>query len=65
MNFTHEDKLCIPVPFFHCFGCVLGIMACVTHGTTMVPVDYYQPLKVMEAVQNEECTAVHGRNNFV
>lgn len=60
MNFTHRDKLCIPVPFFHCFGCVLGIMACVTHGTTMVPIEYYQPLKVMEALQNEECTAVHG-----
>lgn len=60
MNFTHEDKLCIPVPFFHCFGCVLGVMACVTHGTTMVPIDYYQPLKVMQAVQDEECTALHG-----
>jgi len=60
MKFTHEDKLCIPVPFFHCFGAVLGIMASVTHGTTMVPLDYYNPLKVMEALQNEECTAVHG-----
>jgi len=60
MKFTHEDKLCIPVPFFHCFGSVLGIMASVTHGTTMVPLEYYQPLKVMEAVQNEQCTALHG-----
>lgn len=60
MNFTHEDKLCIPVPFFHCFGCVLAVMACVTHGATMVPIEYYQPVKVMEAVQNEGCTAVHG-----
>ena len=60
MNFSSDDKLCIPVPFFHCFGCVLAIMASVTHGTTMVPVEYYQPLKVMEAVQNEQCTAVHG-----
>lgn len=60
MNFTHKDKLCIPVPFFHCFGLVLGIMACVTHGTTMVPIEYYQPLKVMQAIQNEGCTAVHG-----
>ncbi|MCX8131887.1 MAG: AMP-binding protein [Clostridia bacterium] len=60
MNLTSEDKLCIPVPFFHCFGCVLGIMACVTHGTTMVPIEYYQPLKVMEAIQTEKCTAVHG-----
>jgi fatty-acyl-CoA synthase len=60
MDFTHEDKLCIPVPFFHCFGCVLAVMACMTHGTTMVPIDYFQPLKVMEAVQNENCTALHG-----
>ncbi len=60
MHFTHEDRLCIPVPFFHCFGLVLAIMACVTHGTTMVPVDYYSPLKVMNAIQSERCTAVHG-----
>lgn len=60
MNLTHQDKLCIPVPFFHCFGCVLAIMACVTHGTTMVPLEYFRPLKVMEAIQNEGCTAVHG-----
>lgn len=60
MKFTENDKLCIPVPFFHCFGLVLGIMACLTHATAMIPLDYYQPLKVMEAVQNEECTAVHG-----
>jgi fatty-acyl-CoA synthase len=60
MKFTNEDKLCIPVPFFHCFGLVLAILASVTHGATMVPIDYYQPIKVMEAVQNEECTALHG-----
>jgi fatty-acyl-CoA synthase len=60
MKFTYEDKLCIPVPFFHCFGLVLAIMASVTHGTTMVPIDYYNPLKVMHALQDEECTAVHG-----
>lgn len=60
MHFTYEDKLCIPVPFFHCFGLVLAIMACVTHGTTMVPLEYYQPLKVMQTIQSERCTAVHG-----
>ncbi|HOJ09545.1 MAG TPA: AMP-binding protein [Clostridiales bacterium] len=60
MHLTHEDRLCIPVPFFHCFGCVLGIMACVTHGTAMVPIEYFEPLKVMQAVQDEECTALHG-----
>ncbi|MGI5892354.1 MAG: AMP-binding protein [Bacillota bacterium] len=60
MKFSEKDRLCIPVPFFHCFGMVLAIMASVTHGTTMVPIDYYQPLKVMQAIQNEKCTAVHG-----
>lgn len=60
MKFTDDDKLCIPVPFFHCFGLVLAIMACLTHGSTMVPIDAFQPIKVMEALQNEQCTAVHG-----
>jgi fatty-acyl-CoA synthase len=60
MKFTEEDKLCITVPFFHCFGLVLAIMACLTHATSMVPVDYYRPLKVMEAIEYEQCTAVHG-----
>ncbi len=60
MKFSPADKLCIPVPFFHCFGCVLAIMACVTHGTSMVPVDIYEPMKVMRALVDEKCTAVHG-----
>lgn len=60
MKFTHDDKLCIPVPFFHCFGMVLAIMASLTHATAMVPVEYYRPLKVMQAIQDEGCTAVHG-----
>jgi fatty-acyl-CoA synthase len=60
MKFTHKDRLCIPVPFFHCFGCVLGIMASITHGSTMVPVEYFRPLKVLEAVSGEKCTALHG-----
>jgi fatty-acyl-CoA synthase len=60
MRFTENDRLCIPVPFFHCFGCVLGVMACVTHGTTMVPVEIFDPLKVLQAIEKERCTAVHG-----
>ncbi|MDR1893004.1 MAG: AMP-binding protein [Oscillospiraceae bacterium] len=60
LAFTTEDKLCITVPFFHCFGMVLAIMACIAHGTAMVPVDIFSPLKVMEAVENERCTALHG-----
>lgn len=60
MKFTHADKLCIVVPFFHCFGMVLAMMACLTHSSAMVPVDVYHPVKVMDALQNEQCTAVHG-----
>ena len=61
MNFTEEDRLCIPVPFYHCFGCVLGNLACVSHGSTMViPSEYFEPLKALEAVQQEKCTALHG-----
>lgn len=60
MNFTYKDRLCIPVPFFHCFGCVLAILACVTHGSTMVPVDYFKPIDVLNSIEKERCTAVHG-----
>lgn len=60
MNFSHADKLCIPVPFFHCFGLVLAVMASLTHATSMVPLDHYRPIDFMKAIQDEECTAVHG-----
>ncbi|ADQ04211.1 AMP-dependent synthetase and ligase [Caldicellulosiruptor owensensis OL] len=60
MQLTYKDKLCIPVPFFHCFGLVLGISACVTKGATMVPLDHFNPLKVMETVHFERCTGLHG-----
>jgi fatty-acyl-CoA synthase len=60
MVLTHNDRLCIPVPLFHCFGCVLGVMASVTHGTSMIMVKYFHPERVMQAVQMEHCTAVHG-----
>lgn len=60
MDFSHNDRLCIPVPLFHCFGCVLGVMAAITHGTTIVLIDHFSPIPVMEAIQEEKCTAVHG-----
>ncbi len=60
MKFTHDDKLCICVPFFHCFGLVLAIMASLTHATSMVPIEAYRPVPVMQAIQDEQCTAVHG-----
>ncbi len=60
MNFTKDDKLLIVVPFFHCFGLTLAMMACLTHATSMVPIDTFHPLKVMEALDSEKCTACHG-----
>ncbi|WP_223637141.1 AMP-binding protein [Planococcus sp. 4-30] len=60
MNLTETDRLCIPVPFFHCFGCVLGTMAAVTHSTTMVIAEQFEPKRVLQMVQNEKCTGLHG-----
>ncbi|WKA58991.1 AMP-binding protein [Planococcus shenhongbingii] len=60
MNLTEQDRLCIPVPFFHCFGCVLGTMAAVTHSTTMVIAEQFEPKRVLQMVQDEKCTALHG-----
>ncbi len=60
MKFTEKDRLCIPVPFFHCFGCVLGVLACVTHGAAMVPVETFNPEAVLRTIEAEKCTAVHG-----
>ena len=60
MRLTSEDRLCIPVPFFHCFGCVLGVLACVSVGATMVPLQEFDPVKVLQTVQDEKCTGLHG-----
>jgi fatty-acyl-CoA synthase len=60
MRLTNEDRLCIPVPFFHCFGCVLGTLACVSVGATMVPLQEFDPKKVLQTVQDEKCTGLHG-----
>jgi fatty-acyl-CoA synthase len=61
MKFTHHDRLCIPVPFYHCFGMVLGNLACVTHGATMVlPSDAFSSEAVLRTVEEEKCTALHG-----
>jgi fatty-acyl-CoA synthase len=60
MKLTPQDRLCIPVPFFHCFGCVLGTLAAVTHGTTMVLLEQFDPKRVLQAVQDEKCTGLHG-----
>jgi len=61
MKLTSRDRLCIPVPLYHCFGMVLGNLACVTHGATMVfPGESFEPQSVLATVQAERCTGLHG-----
>ena len=60
-NYTADDRVCIPVPFYHCFGMVLGNLACTTHGATMVvPEAAFDPGAVLETVQAERCTSLYG-----
>jgi fatty-acyl-CoA synthase len=61
MNLSARDRLCIPVPLYHCFGMVLGVLACVTRGAAMVfPSEAFEPRAVLQAVSEERCTALHG-----
>jgi fatty-acyl-CoA synthase len=61
MRLTPADRLCIPVPYYHCFGMVLGNLACVTHGACMVsPAEGFDPLATLETVEAERCTGLHG-----
>lgn len=61
MLLTEHDKLCIPVPLYHCFGMVLGNLACITHGSTAVfPSGSFDPLSTLQAIESEKCTALHG-----
>ncbi|MCG8315333.1 MAG: AMP-binding protein [Pseudomonadales bacterium] len=61
MRLTDSDRLCIPVPLYHCFGMVMGNLACLTKGATAVfPSDAFEPLAVLETVAAEKCTALHG-----
>jgi len=61
LRYTEEDRVCIPVPFYHCFGMVIGNLCCVSHGATMVvPGEGFDPLQVLETVQAERCTSLYG-----
>ena len=60
MRYTANDRLLVPVPFFHCFGCVLALCAIITHGATMVVVENFDPLLVLASVEKEKCTALYG-----
>lgn len=60
MNYTSEDRVCLPVPLFHCFGTVLGVMAIITHGSTIIMLEEFDPLLVLSAIQKEKCTSLYG-----
>ncbi len=61
LGYSERDRVCIPVPFYHCFGMVLGNLACTTHGACMVvPAESFEPLATMETVQEERCTSLYG-----
>jgi fatty-acyl-CoA synthase len=61
LGYTAADRVCVPVPFFHCFGMVLGSLACTSHGACIVVPDAaQQPLSVLEAIHHERCTSVYG-----
>lgn len=60
MNYGPTDRLCLNVPLFHCFGCVLGVMACINHGVTMCFCEVFDPIKVMTTIEEEKCTSVYG-----
>lgn len=61
MKLTEQDRLCIPVPLYHCFGMVMGVLGCLTHGAAMVfPGEGFDPLAVLQTIAEERCTAVYG-----
>jgi fatty-acyl-CoA synthase len=59
-RFTAADRVCLPVPLFHCFGCVLGVLAAVSHAATLVILEKFDPVQAMAAVESEKCTALYG-----
>jgi fatty-acyl-CoA synthase len=60
-NYTEQDRVCIPVPFYHCFGMVMGNLGCTTHGACMViPAPGFDPAATLRAVQDERCTSLYG-----
>ena len=60
-RYTHEDRVCIPVPFYHCFGMVMGNLGCSTHGATMVvPAPAFDPEATLATIADERCTSLYG-----
>ncbi|KXS56765.1 MAG: AMP-binding protein [Candidatus Adiutrix intracellularis] len=59
-NLTDRDRICLPVPLFHCFGLVLGAMAALNHGSTMIILDIYSAFDILVEIEKEKCTAIYG-----
>jgi fatty-acyl-CoA synthase len=60
LGYTVEDRLCLCVPLFHCFGCVVGVLGAYTHGACLCPTEYFEPRRVLEVVSSERCTSLYG-----
>jgi fatty-acyl-CoA synthase len=60
LAFTPADRLCLCVPLFHCFGCVIGVLGAYTHGACLCPVEAFEPRRVLETIEGERCTALYG-----
>ena len=60
LGYTPDDRLCLCVPLFHCFGCVIGVLGAYTHGATLCPVEFFDARRVLETVEQEKCTALYG-----
>jgi fatty-acyl-CoA synthase len=60
IGLTPRDKVCVPVPLFHCFGCVIGVLGAYTHAASLVPLEWFDPLRVLQYVEGERCTALYG-----
>ncbi len=60
LAYTSRDKLCAPVPFFHCFGCVIAVLGAYTHAASLVSLEWFDPLRVLQYIERERCTALYG-----
>ncbi|MGE0104638.1 MAG: AMP-binding protein [Blastocatellales bacterium] len=60
LGYTSSDRLCLCVPLFHCFGCVIGVLGAYTHGAGLYPIEYFDPRRVLETIEREKCTSVYG-----
>jgi len=60
LGYTPDDRLCLCVPLFHCFGCVIGVLGAYTHGAALCPIEWFDPVRVLATVERERCTALYG-----